>query len=154
MVHTYRKLTGWWRNWLIIFLEWRLEHFWKAIEIEEDIKSHTSIINIKKTIDDKTNLTHNPGAYRVAVKRGCKYLELIINISTSGWSLILSPYIVYKASKIWDPQRMNGSKGTKYSKTGLILTGLMSQLFIAGLKTSFLMQCIINLVKRSWQETT
>lgn len=104
---------------------------------EEDINNY--IANLEEKTEnvppsnifdyDKTNLTDNAGAHRVAVKRGCKYPELIMNTYNSGQSLmicrnacgeILPPYVVHKATKMWDPWKMNGPKGTKYnySKSG------------------------------------
>lgn len=89
----------------------------RASITEEDISSYKA--NWKETIEnvpsyniynyDETYLTDNPGAHCVAVKRGYKYPELIMNTSKSGQSLmlcgnacgeILPPYIVYKATRM------------------------------------------------------
>lgn len=73
---------------------------------------------------DETNLTDDPGARKVAVKRGSKYPEMIMNSSKSCTSLmmcgnavgeVLPPYVVYKAGKMWESWRENGPRGTRYN---------------------------------------
>lgn len=57
---------------------------------------------------DETNLTDDPGRRKVITKRGCKYLERVMNYSKASTSVmfaaaadgkLLSPYMVYKPTQ-------------------------------------------------------
>lgn len=92
--------------------------------LEKEIKGvpDTHIINY-----DKTNLSDNPGKKKCITKRGMKHPEQIINSSKSATSIIyaasasgtmLPLYVVYRSTECILPSwRMNGPRGTHYSRT-------------------------------------
>lgn len=78
---------------------------------------------------DESNLTDDPGKKQVITKRGCKYPERIIHSSKSSLSImfcgnasgnLIPPYVVYRATNIYDSWTIGGPQGARYnrSKTG------------------------------------
>ena len=68
---------------------------------------------------DETNLTDDPGKRRVICRRGIKYPKKACNFSKSSTSLmmcgsaageLLPPFVLYKATKIWDTWTEGGPK--------------------------------------------
>ena len=75
---------------------------------------------------DETNLADDPGRRKVIAKRGSKYPERIINSTKSANSImyagcadgsLLPPYIVYKATNIYDTWTFGGPQGARYNRT-------------------------------------
>ena len=75
---------------------------------------------------DKTNIAVDPGSKQCIFKRGCRYRERVMNsiktstsvmfCSTSA-SLLLPPYIVYKAEHLWNTWTIRGPQGARYNHT-------------------------------------
>jgi hypothetical protein len=75
---------------------------------------------------DETNLTDDPGKYKVICRRGCKYPEKILNSSKVGISLMFAgfangdmmpPFVVYKSTHLWDSWMKGGPEGTRYNRS-------------------------------------
>lgn len=75
---------------------------------------------------DETNLSDDPGRRLVITKRGCKYPERIMNATKSSISVMfaaagdgkmLPPYVVYKATNIYDSWRVGGPPNSRYNRT-------------------------------------
>ena len=75
---------------------------------------------------DETNLTDYPGKRRVVCRRGIKYQEKVCNFSKSRTSLmmcgsgageLLPPFVLYKATKIWDTWTEGGPKCCRFQRT-------------------------------------
>ncbi|XP_012553005.2 uncharacterized protein LOC105842971 [Bombyx mori] len=92
-------------------------------ELEETLKEidPNNIVNY-----DETNLSDDPGRKKVIVKRGTKYPERVLNQSKSSISImmagtaagvLLPPYVIYKASNVYDSWTTGGPKGTRYHRT-------------------------------------
>jgi hypothetical protein len=94
------------------------------------------ILELEKTIEgvpassiynyDETNLADDPGAKKVLVRRGVKYPKLIRNYLKASTSImmcgsasdeLLPPYVVYKASHVWNTWTTGGPPGTRYNAT-------------------------------------
>ncbi|KAE9542276.1 hypothetical protein AGLY_003403 [Aphis glycines] len=69
---------------------------------------------------DESNLQDNPGKLKMIFQRGTKYSERIQNHSKSATSImvcgsaagvLLPPYIIFKASEMWQPWTVGGPKG-------------------------------------------
>lgn len=69
---------------------------------------------------DETNLQDDPGKKRMLFRRGTKYPEQICNFAKTSTSLmlcisasgvLLPPYVIYKAEKMWLQWTENGPKG-------------------------------------------
>lgn len=75
---------------------------------------------------DETNLTDDPGSKKVICRRGSKYPERIITTSKSATSImicgnamgeLLPPYVVYKATCMWNSWAEGGPTGAVYNRT-------------------------------------
>lgn len=75
---------------------------------------------------DETNLTDDPGKSRVICRRGTKYPEKVCNFSKSSISLMmcgsasgetLPPFVVYKATQLWNTWMEGGPKHCRYQST-------------------------------------
>lgn len=69
---------------------------------------------------DETNLQDDPGKKKMIFRRGIKYPEQVCNFSKSATSImmcisasgvLLPPYVIYKAEKMWKQWTENGPKG-------------------------------------------
>lgn len=96
------------------------EYFCKLEESLEDVPLD-NIVNY-----DETNLSDDPGRPKVIVRRGCKYPERVANHSKASTSLmvaasaageLLPPYVVYKATHLYDSWTLDGPKGTRYNRS-------------------------------------
>ena len=96
------------------------DYFDNLTETLKDIPA-SNIVNY-----DETNLADDPGRKKIIIKRGSKYPERIMNHSKSATSLmyaaaadgtVLAPYIVYKATNIYDTWTMGGPKGARYNRS-------------------------------------
>lgn len=115
---------------------------------EESIKKYFE--NLKKSVDgippsniwnfDETNLSDDPGSKKVLSRRGIKHVEQIVNSSKTSTSImfcgnaegmLLPPYVVYKAERLWDTWTEGGPKGTHYnrSKSGWFDSGIFEDWF-------------------------
>lgn len=75
---------------------------------------------------DETNLTDDPGRKKVLVRRGCKYPERVVNHSKGSISLMMAatangdflpPYVVYKASHLYDSWTIRGPHNARYNRS-------------------------------------
>ena len=75
---------------------------------------------------DETNLSDDPGRRTVMLKRGTKYPERIMNNTKAATSLMyagcadgrhLPPYVVYKATNMYDIWTLGGPKGARYNRS-------------------------------------
>lgn len=75
---------------------------------------------------DETNLSDDPGRKQVIMKRGTKYPERIMNSTKSSTSLmyagcadgaLLPPYVVYKATNMYDTWTVGGPAGARYNRS-------------------------------------
>ncbi|KAB0803063.1 hypothetical protein PPYR_00033 [Photinus pyralis] len=75
---------------------------------------------------DESNLVDNPGCKKIITKRGSKYPERIINSSKQSTSVmycgnaageILPPYIVYRATNLYDSWTQGGPQGARYNRS-------------------------------------
>jgi len=75
---------------------------------------------------DETNLADDPGRKKVLMKRGTRYPERIMNQSKSATSVmyagaadgtLLPPYIVYKATNLYDTWTFGGPAGARYNRS-------------------------------------
>lgn len=75
---------------------------------------------------DETNLSDDPGRKKVLMKRGCKYPERVVNHSKSSVSIMMAgaadgemlpPYVVYKATHLYDTWVTDGPEGTHYNRS-------------------------------------
>jgi len=75
---------------------------------------------------DETNLADDPGRKKVILRRGTKYPERIMNQSKSATSVMyagtadgtmLPPYVVYKATNMYDTWTTGGPSGTRYNRS-------------------------------------
>lgn len=75
---------------------------------------------------DETNLSDDPGRSKIITRRGCKYPERIMNSSKSSVSVMFSatgcgqmlpPYVVYKATNMYDSWREGGPDGCRFNRT-------------------------------------
>lgn len=75
---------------------------------------------------DETNLTDDPGNRRVICRRGTKYPEKVCNFSKSSTSVmmcgnaageLLPPFVVYKATQLWNTWMEGGPKHCRYQST-------------------------------------
>jgi len=69
---------------------------------------------------DESNLSDDPGKKKLIFERGVKYPDNVVNFSKSAVTImvcasatgdILPPYVVYKATHLWDSWREGGPKG-------------------------------------------
>lgn len=69
---------------------------------------------------DESNLSDDPGKKKLIFQRGVKYPDNVVNFSKSAVTImvcasatgdILPPYVVYKATHLWDSWREGGPKG-------------------------------------------
>jgi hypothetical protein len=109
----------------------------RAAVNEEDLRAY--VAELEKTVEgvpahaiynyDESNLSDDPKAKKVLVRRGCKYPQLIRNHSKAAISImmcgngvgdVLPPYVVYRAKKMWNSWSRSGPPGTRYncSKSG------------------------------------
>lgn len=72
---------------------------------------------------DESNLSDDPGKQKLIFKRGVKYPDNVVNYSKSSVSIMmcisatgeaLPPYVVYKATNMWDSWREGGPKGAPF----------------------------------------
>jgi len=75
---------------------------------------------------DETKLSDDPGRKKVIVRRGTKYPEHVMNQSKSATSVmyacaadgtILPPYVVYKATHLYDTWTEGGPPGARYNRS-------------------------------------
>ncbi|XP_046665517.1 jerky protein homolog-like [Homalodisca vitripennis] len=75
---------------------------------------------------DETALSDDPGRRKLIFKRGCKYPERVVNKSKSNVSVMfaatasgkmLAPYIIYKATNLYDLWCQGGPPGCFYNRT-------------------------------------
>lgn len=75
---------------------------------------------------DETNLSDDPGRKKILTRRGTKYPERVMNASKSATSVMyagfadghqLPPYIVYKATNMYDTWTVGGPPGTRYNRS-------------------------------------
>ena len=75
---------------------------------------------------DETNLTDDPGRKKVIMKRGTKYPERIMNSTKSATFMmyagcadghLLPPYIVYKATNMYNTWTIGGPTGARYNRS-------------------------------------
>ena len=97
-----------------------ISYFNNLQETLEDIPPQ-NIINY-----DETNLSDDPGRKKVAIKRGTKYPERIMNSSKSSRSImfagtaageLLPAYVVCKAENLWDTWTKNSPIGAWYNRS-------------------------------------
>ena len=98
-----------------------IEEYMTNLEEElKDVPVH-SIYNY-----DETNLTDDPGNETILCKPGTKYPELIMNTSKASISLmycastseiLLPPYVVYKAERLYDRWTEGGPKNARYNRS-------------------------------------
>jgi hypothetical protein len=92
-------------------------------ELKKELKDvpPSNIVNY-----DETNVCDDPGRRKLIFRRGCKYLERVMNLSKASMSVkfatsadgtILPPYAVYKAVHLYDIWRELGSRNARYNKT-------------------------------------
>jgi len=92
--------------------------------------------NLEKSLDnvlpeniinyDETNLSDDPGRVKIITKRGCKYLERVMNSSKASTSImfactgtgeLLPTYTVYKAIHMYDSWIKGGPKNSRYNRS-------------------------------------
>nr|CAH7753389.1 unnamed protein product [Callosobruchus chinensis] len=75
---------------------------------------------------DETNLQDDPGKKQMLFKRGTKYPGRVCNFTKtaitvmmcgSASGVLLPPYVVYKAEKLWQQWVEMGPKGARYNRT-------------------------------------
>lgn len=75
---------------------------------------------------EETNLTDDPGKSRVICRRGTKYPEKVCNFSKSNTYLMmcgsaagdmLPPFVVYKATQLWNTWTEGAPKHCRYQST-------------------------------------
>lgn len=75
---------------------------------------------------DETNLTDDPGRKKVLTRRGTKYPERVMNSSKASTSVmfaaaadgtILPPYVVYKATHLYQSWTEGGPQHTRFNRT-------------------------------------
>ncbi|CAH0722756.1 unnamed protein product, partial [Brenthis ino] len=75
---------------------------------------------------DETNLTDDPGRKKILIKRGCKYPERVLNHTKASVSIMMAgtadgkmlpPYVVYKATHLYDSWIQHGPEGTRYNRS-------------------------------------
>ncbi|XP_063242751.1 jerky protein homolog-like isoform X1 [Bacillus rossius redtenbacheri] len=98
-----------------------INKFFDELEATADgIPSHL-IINY-----DETALSDDPGRRKLIFKRGCKYPERVMNQSKASVSVMfavtssgkmLSPYVIYKSTYLYDLWSEGGPPGTFYNRS-------------------------------------
>lgn len=93
----------------------------------EDLKNTLDGISPDAIINyDETALSDDPGRRKLIFKRGCKYPERVMNESKSNVSVmfaataagkLLQPYVIYKATNLYDLWCEGGPPGTQYNRT-------------------------------------
>lgn len=92
--------------------------------------------NIKKDLEgvpsinifnyDETNFTDDPGLKKVICRKTSKYTERVMNTTKTSTSVmfaasaagdLLPPYVVYKASHLYNTWVEGGPKGTRYNRS-------------------------------------
>ncbi|CAH0714205.1 unnamed protein product, partial [Brenthis ino] len=75
---------------------------------------------------DETNLTDDPGRKKILIKRGCKYPERVLNHTKASVSIMMAgtadgkmlpPYVVYKATHLYDSWIQHGPEGTRNNRS-------------------------------------
>lgn len=75
---------------------------------------------------DESNLVDDPGSKKIITKRDCKYPERIINSTKQSTSVMfcvntlgetLPPYVVYKATNLYDSWTIGGPDGARYNRS-------------------------------------
>ncbi|XP_072397988.1 uncharacterized protein [Diabrotica undecimpunctata] len=75
---------------------------------------------------DETNLTNDPGAVKVVVRKGSKHAHRVMDTSKTSTSVMFSvagdgtllpPYIVYKAKHMYEGWADGGFSGARYNRT-------------------------------------
>lgn len=93
------------------------------IELEKSLSGvpASNILNY-----DETNLTDDPGRKKILIKRGCKYPERVLNHTKASVSIMMAgtadgkmlpPYVVYKATHLYDSWIQHGPEGTRYNRS-------------------------------------
>ncbi|XP_050560611.1 uncharacterized protein LOC126912470 [Spodoptera frugiperda] len=93
------------------------------IELEKSLNGvlASNILNY-----DETNLTDDPGRKKILIKRGCKYPERVLNHTKASVSIMMAgtadgkmlpPYVVYKATHLYDSWVQHGPEGTRYNRS-------------------------------------
>lgn len=90
------------------------------VELEKSLNGVPAILNY-----DETNLTDDPGR-KILIKRGFKYPERVLNHTKASVSIMMAgtadgkmlpPYVVYKATHLYDSWIQLGPEGTRYNRS-------------------------------------
>lgn len=98
-----------------------IKEYFKELEKSLDGVPASNVINY-----DETNLSDDPGRKKILVKRGCKYPERVMNHTKSSVSIMMAgtadgkmlpPYVVYKATHLYDTWIEQGPAGARYNRS-------------------------------------
>lgn len=99
----------------------QIDEYFTQLEKSMEGVQPNNIINY-----DETNLTDDPGAVRVISRRNAKHADRVIDATKSSTSVMFSgtatgvnlpPYVVYKATHLYDTWTENGPPGTIYNRS-------------------------------------